>query len=302
MAAFHCCCRRRFYPQVGQVSDRSAKNPAEEQFERYLREVGIDGGDDHQPDLGGGEGAPRPDYRIARGESAAIVEVKGFESCAVEDALRRGGGVVIRDASEEMAPIRNKIGKALKQLRPYRERPEPLIVCLANPRHLMVASEGHDEIVAAMYGERAVSVPISTPENPEPSGGPEWSFGRNGVFGGNLHPYVSAVMTLHERTHRQDAIERWHEEMKERLAGVDDRPERGVLTIEATREPAFAEADATPGTYRFVRVIETHNVAAGAPPVPRDLFTGHRDELRAYNSENGCLERLRGPITPGIPS
>jgi hypothetical protein len=266
------------------------KDPAEEQFERYLREAGISGGENHQPDLGGGVGARRPDYRVGRGRAAAIVEVKGFESCAAEEALRRGGGVVMRNGSEEIAPIRNKIGEAVKQLRPYRERPEPLIVCLANPRHLMIAIEGHGEIIAAMYGEHAVRVPISTPEDPEPSGDPEWFFGRNGVFGGNLHRYVSAVMTLHERTHRQDAIERWHEGMKERLAGVEDPQERGVLTIEATREPAFAEAQATLGTYRFVRVYETHNVVADATPVPRDLFVGPHDELRSYNPANGCLE------------
>jgi hypothetical protein len=268
----------------------SAKNAAEEQFERYLREAGISGGENHEPDLGAEDGAPRPDYRIARGRTAAIVEVKGFEKSAVEEALVQGGGVIIRDGSEELAPIRNKIGKALKQLRPYRERPEPLIVCLANPRRLMVATESRGEILAAMYGERAVSVPISTPENPEPTGEPEWFFGRNGVFGGNLHPYVSAVMTLHERTRRQDAIDRWHEDIKERLEGVEDRVERGALTVEATREPAFAEADATTGSYCFVRVYETHNVGALATPVPRDLFIGPNDELHTYNRENGCLE------------
>lgn len=46
----------------------------------------------------------------------------------------------------------------------------------------MVASEGHHDIISAMYGERAISVPISTPENPEASGEPEWFFGRNGCL------------------------------------------------------------------------------------------------------------------------
>ncbi|HKZ14113.1 MAG TPA: hypothetical protein VJL81_09750 [Solirubrobacterales bacterium] len=271
------------------------KTAAENQFETYLRESGVDGHEDHQPDLGGGPGARRPDYRVTRAEAAAIIELKGFETSSMEDALARGGGVVIRDASQELAPVRNKIGEALKQLRPYRDRPEPLIVCLANPRRLMVPSESHNDVIAAMYGERGVRVSMVTPENPEPSDDPEWFLGRNGVFGGGLHPYVSAVMTLHERTYRDEAIERWHQDIKERLAGVEDRQERISLTYEATREPAFAEADATPGTYRFVRVFETHHVGATAPPVPRDLFTGPRDEFRAYNPENGCLELLRPP-------
>ncbi|HEY2717363.1 MAG TPA: hypothetical protein VGI73_14185 [Solirubrobacterales bacterium] len=278
------------------------KTPSECQFEAYLLEVGVDGGENHQPNLGGDPEAPRPDYRINRGDAAAIIELKGFERSAAEDALiASDGGVVIRDAKQELAPMRNKIGEAIKQLRPYSNRPEPLIVCLANPRRLQVSCEGHTEVIAAMYGERAVRVSIATPENPDPPDDPEWFFGRNGVFGGGLHPYVSAVMTLHERTYREEAIERWHEDIKERLAGIEDRQERAALTFEATHEPAFAEADATPGSYRFVRVFETHNVAATAPPVPRDLFVGQRDEFRAYNPENGCLELLsltRLPLTP----
>lgn len=269
------------------------KTPAEHQFENYLFDVGIDGGDDHQPDLGGGAEARRPDYRVSRVGDAAIIELKEFASSSLEDALERGRGVVIRDAKEELAPMRYKIGEALKQLRPYRDRPEPLIVCLANPGRLMVVGENPNEVIAAMYGEWAVRVSISTPENPGPADDPEWFLGRNGVFGGGLHPYVSAVMTLHERTYREEAIERWHQGMKERLAGIEDRQERAALTFEATREPAFAQADATLGSYRFVRVFETHNVAATAPPVPRDLFNGPRDEFRAYNPENGCLELLR---------
>jgi hypothetical protein len=269
------------------------KTPAEHQFEAYLREVGISGGEDHQPDLGGGSEARRPDYRVSRGDAAAIIELKGFETSPVEDALERGGGMVICDQGQELSPMRNKIGKAMKQLRPYCDRPEPLIVCLANPSRLMVASENHEEVIAAMYGERSVSVSIVTPGNPEPPVDPEWFFGRNGVFGGGLHPYVSAVMTLHERAHREDAIERWHQGMNKRLTGVENRQERAILTLEATRETAFAEADATPGSYRFVRVFETHNIATTAPAVPRDLFTGPRDEFRAYNPKNGCLELLR---------
>lgn len=269
------------------------RNPAEQQFESYLRTVGLDGGDDHQPDLGGGPCSRRPDYRIQRGESAAIVEVKAFETSAMEDALDRGGGVVIRDAAEELAPVRNKIGEALKQLRPYRGRSEALIVCLANPHRLMVAGEDPNEIIAAMYGEWSVTVAISTPENSGPPTDPEWQLGRNGVFGGGLHSYVSAVMTLHERSHRKDAIEDWHRDLQMRLSGVDDLDERGALTIEATRETTFAEADAAPGSYQFVRVFETHHVGSTAPSVPRNLFTGPRDEFRAYNSENGNLELLR---------
>ena len=68
-------------------------------------------------------------------------------------------------------------------------------------------------------------------------------------------------------------------------------------SLQCTHEAAFAEADATPGAYCFVRVFETHHVGATAPLVPRDWFTGARDEFRAYNPENGCLELLRPPAS-----
>jgi hypothetical protein len=266
------------------------KTPAEHQFETYLFGVGLDGADDHEPDLGGEK---RPDYRVSRGEAAVIIELKGFESSPLEMALEASSDFLVRDGRQELAPMRNKVGEAIKQLRPYRDRPEPLIVCLANPNRLQVPCEDHEEVIAGMYGERGVQVSIATPENPGPPLDPEWFFGRNGVFGGGLHPYVSAVMTLHERTRREDAIERWHQDLKERLADIEDRQERAILTAEATREPAFAEADATQGNYHFVRVFETHHVGATAPRVPRDLFAGPHDEFRAYNPGNGCLELLR---------
>ncbi len=72
---------------------------AEEQFEAYLLESGIEGGEDHEPDLGGGPEERRPDYRVSRGDAAAIIELKGFESSSLEEALGGGGGVVIRNAS-----------------------------------------------------------------------------------------------------------------------------------------------------------------------------------------------------------
>lgn len=280
------------------MSDLALKTPAERQFETYLCEVGIAGGDDHHPDLGGGSDARRPDYRISRGDAAAIIELKGFETSPLEDALKASGGFVVRGTSQELAPTRNKIGEAIKQLRPFRDRPEPLIVGLANPSRLYVPSEDDDDVIAAMYGDQGVRLSIATPENPDPPDDAERFFGRNGVFGGGLHRYVSAIITLHERTYREDALERWHHNLNsERLSGIEDRKERAVLTAEATREPAFAEADATPGSYRFVRVFETHHVGTTAPPVPRDLFAGPRDEFRVYNPETGCVELLEDELS-----
>lgn len=64
--------------------------------------------------------------------------------------------------SRDPPPVRNEIGEALKQLRPYRDRSEPLIVCLANRvGWLLVASENSDDVIAAVYGEPGVRVSIA---------------------------------------------------------------------------------------------------------------------------------------------
>lgn len=69
----------------------AAKKESEVWMERYAADHGLDGADDHQPDLRGGEGAPRPDYRFSRGTSSAIVEVKESETSTL-DKRPRGAG------------------------------------------------------------------------------------------------------------------------------------------------------------------------------------------------------------------
>lgn len=58
----------------------TAENESEVWFERYAAEHGLEGGDEHQPDLGGGSDTPQPDFRVRKGDSSAIVEVKEFET------------------------------------------------------------------------------------------------------------------------------------------------------------------------------------------------------------------------------
>lgn len=93
----------------------SSPDLAEAQFETYLEEHGIAGGDDHHPDLGGDK---KPDYRISRGTSAAIVEVKGFETSRLHDRLSEstGGGVLSDD--DVFGTARNKIKRQLDSCAP----------------------------------------------------------------------------------------------------------------------------------------------------------------------------------------
>ncbi len=51
-------------------------------FEAYLREHGIDGADDHHPDVGS---SLRPDYRVQWGDDSAIFEAKEFKTTKADE-------------------------------------------------------------------------------------------------------------------------------------------------------------------------------------------------------------------------
>lgn len=268
------------------------QNESEVWLERYAAEHGLAGGDRHQPDLRGGSDAPKPDFRLRRGQSSAIIEVKEFETSTLHRRLMEAGprNMVSLDAKTEYATVRNKLGEAAKdQLRFYAARGEALIVCLANPKEVWVPINRSEEILEAMNGDLVFAIPIDT-DTGGPAGGGSTFFGRNGAFV-DSHRYVSAVMTLHRGTLAAEAVERWHEDNRPRWEGIEDRRQRmEAVAHVALHEEALREAEATEGEFYFVRVYESRWVALGeAVPVPRDLFVGSRDEFWAIDPETGIV-------------
>jgi hypothetical protein len=281
---------------------KGAPDLAEAQFEAYLEERGISGGSDRHPDLGGDK---NPDYRISRGPSVAIVELKGIETSRMHDRLTSSTGTTMLSGNDIYGSARNTINKARRQLRPYANRGEPLVIAVANPRKLLTPTGDARETIAVLHGNPAFVLPISKSSGrlrtvllrlrgrgseAVPEG--KSLCGEDGVFGGGLHRYVSAVITLHERTCAQDAADRWHQENGHRWDRITDRRERGVAYLEA-RDEALVTAEAESDSYRFVRVFETLSAAEGidAVPVPRDLFDGPCDEFWTVNLATGKFER-----------
>jgi hypothetical protein len=270
----------------------AVQNKSEVWLGRYAVEHGLTGGDDHQPDLGGGSDAPRPDFRLRRGQSSAIIEVKEFETSTLHRRLAEAGprNMVSLDSKTEYGTMRNKLGEAAKnQLRFYANRGEALIACLANPNSISVPMNHPQEILEAMNGDLGFAIPIDT-NTGGPAGEGGMFFGRNGAFV-DSHRYVSAVMTLHRGTHSAEAIERWHENNRPRWEGIEDRRERGEAVAQAALEDEeLRVAEAIEGDFYFVRVFESRWVALGdAVPVPRDLFVGPRDEFWAIDPETGAV-------------
>jgi hypothetical protein len=269
-------------------------------FARYATEHGLEGADRHQPDLGG---TAEPDFRVQRDGATAIVEVKEFETSVLHQRLKEAGprNVVTLDAETELATIRHKLGKAAKkQLRPYAERGEPLVICLANPNGIWVDLDA-DDVLAAMYGDPAYTFHVDTATGAAVDNA-RFKFDRNGTFV-DSHRYVSAVLTLHRGTLAAEAVTRWEDENRHRWAGIEDRRKATEAMLEIrNNDEALRAAEAVEGDFYFVRVYESKWAALGeAARLAPELFNGPRDEFWQVDRETGTIARLKGKAVDSHP-
>lgn len=238
-------------------------------FERYLRDTGHGGWDDHEPDLG----IPsNPDYLISKAGALAVCEVEEFADGGLHRRLNgRHNQTMALSDFEMYGAVRNKIKKAAKQMKPLDGRRLPLVAVLANPRRVIVPCDDF-EIGAAMYGcprfGGAFNPDVGAVEELHPIRG----------LNGRLttsHSYLSAVVFLHVREHLQDAHDAWIAETREerdRLCGRNVRKKATMLL------DGLNKIDGPSGDYVFARVF--HTIAAhegSAVPLPRTLFDGEHD-------------------------
>jgi hypothetical protein len=109
------------------------QNQSELIFETYLQAHHYSW--QYEPDLG----VPgRPDYMISRGGSAAICEVKEFETDAIRELGAEAGGPVIVPPRLLYRTIRRQVRAAASKMRPLASRGIPIVVVLANPQHASV--------------------------------------------------------------------------------------------------------------------------------------------------------------------
>lgn len=110
-------------------------------------------------------------------------------------------------------------------------------------------------LLAAMEGNPTVTMPIDT-DTGAPAGEIEHVYGRDGPLGNADHPYISGVAFVQQRTDDQST-------------DIEDY---------------------------FVVVCESKRVHEGtATAIPRDLFTGPRDELWSYDPQSRQYTREYGP-------
>jgi hypothetical protein len=255
--------------QTGDLAS-SSRTQSEARFERYLSENGY--AFEHEPEWGVDK---RPDYLISRAGVEAVCEVKEFTTTAITDALA-GRRVGFLSDRQVFGAVRNQLDAAARQLKPLDGRGLPLVVVLANPHGADVSLEPND-VMAAMYGNPAFSMPIG-PEGATGEG--EYFLNRDGSVTAK-HAYLSAVVTLHERSLDQDWADREikrFEDPWEFIAWANGEHEAG-------RRPE--------GTRRFAHVFHTASAADGrATPLPDDVFDGPQDAM--WKVVDGAYVQLRG--------
>lgn len=235
--------------------------------------------------------AKSPDFLVSRaGEPLAICEVKEWRSSAVDRrlAVQRFGSFSSEEVHQTAADAVQ--AAAGEQLRPFAGVGLPLVVVLANPHHRLVPLDRDgmtlslfdttDELQAGPDGlVRRVSV------------GALAATGADGSLH-NPHPYLSAVVVVHERTHEQDFMDQQAASMRPPSPPRTGHERRAQATamLEAMNR-AQREGRVPSGGYEWVDVFDLSGLGAGfdGVPLPEHAFDGPRDR-RFVVGEHGFIE------------
>jgi hypothetical protein len=259
-------------PPYGTPVSTAKRTAPEERFERYLAEHAYDF--EHEPNLCS---TTMPDYLISREGFEAVCEVKEFRTTVIRDRLEVVGRAAALSTKQVFGAVRSQVDAAARQLRPLACGDRPLLIVLANP-HEADVDLSPEHVVLALYGNPAIQVSID-PKLGERIG--ETYFAdRDGALTAK-HGYVSAVLTVHERSLEQD----WADDATKRFPGDAS----GFLSH--ARE-AKERGEVPQGTRRWVHVFHTAAAAAGhAIPLPDALFNDTSDH--AWPALDGAYVQVR---------
>lgn len=254
------------------------RTESEEWFARYCAGHGINVLA-YEPDLGV---ATRPDYLIERGGSEVVCEVKEFTATRF-DRMIATARLFSSSESEELKPVRNQVRHAARNLKPLEGSKWPLAIVLANPLHLHVPLEP-ERLIHALYGDLTVTFEVG-PEGPVTE--PEWVAGRSGRLRSD-HPYISAVVALHEGEREADWWRAWHESYGPATAKTTEEAIERAMARTAAADRARQEEEIPAGTYYRVDVV--HNWSDTATPLPEGVFGGERDTAWAFDGERSFAQ------------
>jgi len=208
----------------------------------------------------------------------AICEVKEFETTVIRDRLQTLGRHGMMSPKHVFGAVRGQVDAAARQLKPFAGADRPLVIVLANPQGADVNLDPQ-HVVLALYGNPAFHFAVD-PERGEAVGEMTYFADRDGALTAK-HAYVSAVVTVHERSLEQEYLD----EAGSRFPGD------AVGFLRWARE-AKERGEIPEGTRRLAHVFHTESAARGdARPLPEEFFNGPDDH--AWVVRDGAYAQVR---------
>lgn len=236
-----------------------------------------------------------PDFLVSRaGEPLAICEVKEWRSSAVDRRLakQRFGSFSSEEVHQTAADAVQ--AAAGEQLRPFAGVELPLVVVLANPYHRVVPLD-RDDMARSLFGttDQVQAGPGGLVRRVSVGVGALAATGADGSLH-NPHPYLSAVLVVHERTHEQDFVDQQAVAMRPPAPPrtEPERREQATAMLEAMNR-SLREGHVPPGGYEWVDAFDLSGLGAGfdGVPLPEHAFDGPRDR-RFVVGEHGFVEHV----------
>ena len=218
------------------------------------------------------KGEKCPDYYVKTKYGNIICEVK---ECGESELHKMFQKVKVGALSSKSisGPIREKIKKASKQLKPYVKNKIPMIVILSNP-YGYFADLDNEEILSAMYGEIGISIPLTDDKEKEP----ELFFGRDGILT-NQKEYISAVCVLEYLPIKSKKLDEIGKRIKEKYK--DEEMSFDLVSKMAKELLGEVEPLQKKGLIRkrqALRLRVFHNIRANIK-LPKEIFNKRYDEL-----------------------
>ena len=154
-----------------------------------------------------------PDFRVEVFGQKLAIEVESIESWGGFKTIKPGQPPFSRTMDRALEPVRSKIRKGARQLKPLAGTGMPLLVAVVNPYNRPVPYSA-DMMISAMYGDPTYTFPAD--------GGPgRATLGRNGKLT-NDHPYLSGVLVLRSGPGVKEAVSTWFDQNRTRFDRIED--------------------------------------------------------------------------------
>jgi hypothetical protein len=276
----------------------AALTDSERRFAAYLHAQGYDW--QYEPDYQAALDLDHPleqhpDFLVSRGATRVVCEVRQFDLGAVDSKLAGMKSGVLSE-KDVYGRARLALIEKARQLESLADSGLPLIIVLSNPLGAFVPMD-FQHMTSVLFGNPKWTIPIDT-ETGRAAGPGQFIVEDYGAFlslfkdeqGERFiwrHPHVSAVATLHHRTHEQDFIDQVMARHPVDDSGFDAAARAAFAALQEVNS-AREKGLVPDGEYQWLEVYELNG--ARSTPLPRNFFAGPRDTRHGFLSDDGYGE------------